>query len=332
MLTIGVIGGGRIGKLHIDNLLNMKNIHVKSLADISLENIEEWASTREIDVLTTDPQDIINDEEIDAVIICSPTATHLPLIKAAAEAGKHIFCEKPLSDSIHSSKEALEVVKRQKVKLQLGFNRRFDENFRTVKERITQGAIGNVYTTRIISRDPEPPSADYIKNSGGLFKDMMIHDFDMARYIVQSEIVEVQAKGTVLIDSRIGDLKDIDTAIVLLTFENGSIGTIENSRKAVFGYDQRLEVFGEKGALVVNNEQPTTIELYSELGIQTDRPHLFFLERYKEAYISEMKEFISAIINDQAVLCSGYDGLQAELIAEAANESLVRGKPVKIHK
>lgn len=330
MITVGVIGAGRIGQLHINNLTLVPSIKVKSVADKYIDSLYDWARRRNIATITTEPLDIIEDPEIDAILICSPTTTHMELIKAAARAKKHIFCEKPITFSSQSTQEALAVVKEHGVKLQVGFNRRFDTNFRTVRKQVANGVIGAAHTLHITSRDPQPPPIEYVKTSGGLFMDMMIHDFDMARYVMQSEVVEVHAKGAVLIDEKIGEVGDVDTAIVLLTFANGSIGTIENSRKAVYGYDQRLEVFGEKGALVIENNRPSNVTYFSEEGVRTDKPYHFFLERYTQAYIDEMKEFAAAITNDTEIVCTGHDGLQAERIAEAAKISMQTGQPVSI--
>lgn len=328
MITVGIIGAGRIGQLHLENLAQVPSIKIKSVADVN--NIQEWAKQRNIEHVTNEPMDIIKDPEIDAILICSPTTTHMELIKAAARAKKHIFCEKPISFSTETTLEALQVVEEEGVKLQVGFNRRFDTNFRTVRNQVANGDVGAAHTLRITSRDPQPPPIEYVKTSGGLFMDMMIHDFDMARYVMQSEVVEVHAVGAVLIDEKIGEVGDIDTAIVLLTFANGSIGTIENSRKTVYGYDQRLEVFGEKGALIIENNRPSNVTYFSEGGVLTDKPYHFFLERYTQAYIDEMKDFASAIVNDTDIVCTGYDGLQAERIAEAAKKSMQTGLPVRI--
>ena len=329
-VNIGVIGAGRIGQLHIDNLVLMPGVKVKAVADLFIDNVRDWAESKNIEIISNDPNEIISNPEIDAIFICSPTTTHADLIKAAARAKKHIFCEKPISFSVETTREALEVVKEEGVKLQVGFNRRFDANFRTVHEQVASGAVGVPHTLRITSRDPQPPSIDYIKQSGGLFMDMMIHDFDIARYVMQSEVVEVHAQGAVLIDEKIGEAGDVDTAIVMLTFENGSIGTIENSRKAIYGYDQRVEVFGEKGALIQDNNRPTNVTYVGEQGVMTDKPLHFFLERYNQAYISETQQFIEAIQNDTDVVCSGFDGLQAELLARAAKLSVETGRPVRL--
>lgn len=330
MITVGVIGAGRIGQLHVNNLKRIPGIRIKAIADVQKNMISQWAKDNEIDVVTDNPSDIINDPEIDAVLICSPTTTHAELIKQAAMAKKHVFCEKPISFSAQETKEALQVVEEQGVILQVGFNRRFDQNFRTVRDKVERGEIGRVHTLRITSRDPHPPPLDYIKTSGGLFMDMMIHDFDMARYIVQSEIVEVFVKGATLIDEQIAEYGDIDTAMVLLTFENGAIGIIENSRKSAYGYDQRLEVFGADGALNVENNRPNNVTKLTVNGIEGEKPYHFFLERYSQAYIDEMLEFYRTIMMGLPVVCSGQDGYAAELIAEACKASLEYGKAVSL--
>lgn len=330
VMTVGVIGAGRIGQLHVNNLKNIPGIRVKAIADVQKDAIAQWASDNAIEVVTSEPMDIINDPEIEAVLICSPTSTHAELIKKSARAKKHIFCEKPISFSTEETEEALKVVDEEGVVLQVGFNRRFDQNFKIVREKVAQGEIGRVHTLRITSRDPHPPPPEYIKTSGGLFMDMMIHDFDMARYIMQSEIIEVFVKGTVLIDEQIAACGDIDTAMVLLTFENGAIGMIENSRKSAFGYDQRLEVFGAAGALQVENNRPNNVTKLTGDGIESEKPYHFFLERYTQAYIDEMLEFYITVKTGSPVICSGRDGYAAEVIAEACKKSLLNGKAVSL--
>ncbi|ARP42936.1 Inositol 2-dehydrogenase [Geobacillus thermodenitrificans] len=329
-LTVGVIGVGRIGKLHVDNLRLIPQVRVKSVSDVVINHLDSWAKEKQVEVLTSDYRDILNDPEIDAVFICSPTNTHATIIKEAAVAGKHIFCEKPVSFTVEETKEALEVVEKTQVKLQVGFNRRFDPNFRKIRELVQNGTIGEPHILRITSRDPEPPSIDYIKSSGGLFMDMMIHDFDMARYIMGSEVVEVSAYGAVLVDPAIGEAGDIDTAVVTLKFANGALGVIDNSRQAVYGYDQRLEVFGSKGAARADNNRPTNVEVSTAEHVLKDKPLYFFLERYTQAYIHEVAEFVKAILHNEPVICSGFDGLQAQRIAEAAKKSLETGVPVKL--
>ncbi|MDN6698781.1 MAG: inositol 2-dehydrogenase, partial [Staphylococcus equorum] len=266
--------------------------------------------------------DIINDSEVEAIIICSPTDTHVDIIKSACAAGKHIFCEKPISLSIKESEEALDAVKKSKVKLQMGFNRRFDNNFKQLQQSITNGDLGEIQTLRITSRDPEPPPIDYIKRSGGLFMDMSIHDFDMARYLMQSEITEVSAVGGALVNPEISQYDDIDTAIITLKFENGALAVIENCRRSVYGYDQRIEVLGENGLITVDNAQASTLTFHKATGISTENPPYFFLERYSEAYKIEMDQFLDAIVNDTEVPCSIEDGYNAQKIAIKCKESL----------
>ena len=276
---------------------------------------------------TKDHMDIINDPEVDVVVICSPTDTHVDIIKEACAKGKHIFCEKPISLSIDEAKIALEAVKEANVKLQMGFNRRFDKNFKELRDILNKGELGNIQTLRITSRDPEPPPVEYIKRSGGLFMDMMIHDFDMARYLMQSEITEVYATGGALVNPDIAQYDDIDTALVTLKFENGSMAMIENCRRSVYGYDQRVEVLGDKGAIDVGNEQTTTLNYHRAEGISKDNPPYFFLERYSDAYKVEMDGFIEAILNDTDVICSIEDGYKAQEIAVKCKESLLSNEP-----
>ncbi|ULT56722.1 inositol 2-dehydrogenase [Neobacillus drentensis] len=329
-LTVGIIGAGRIGKIHVDNLRGISQVRLKSVSDVVIDHLEEWAKEKQIEVLTTNYHDILKDPEINAVFICSPTTTHANLIKEAAAAGKHIFCEKPVSFSVEETEEALAAVEKAGVLLQVGFNRRFDPNFRKIRELVQKGDIGTPHILRITSRDPEPPGIDYIKTSGGLFMDMAIHDFDMARYIMDSEVVEVFANGAVLVDPAIGEAGDIDTAIITLKFANGALGVIENSRRAAYGYDQRLEVFGDKGAAQADNNRANTVEVSTAQHVSKEKPLYFFLERYTQAYIDEVNEFVTAILKNQEVICGGYDGLQAERIAKAAKESLETGAPVQL--
>lgn len=330
--VVGVIGAGRIGKLHTDNLKNLPNVRVKTIADPYINLEDEWFKTCGVENITKDYKEIINDPEINTVFICSSTDSHVLLIKEAARAGKHIFCEKPISLSEEKTLEAYEEVKKAGIKFQLGFNRRFDPNFKKVKKLVETKEIGDLHILKITSRDPEPPSLDYVKTSGGLFLDMMIHDFDMARYVSGSEVEEVYAVGSALINPDITQYKDIDTAIVTLKFENGAVGVIDNSREAVYGYDQRVEAFGSKGSAIANNETETRVEVLTKDGVKTDNPLYFFLERYNDAFTDEVKQFFAAIENDTEVPCGFEDGIMAERIAHAAKLSLETGKPVKVEK
>jgi myo-inositol 2-dehydrogenase/D-chiro-inositol 1-dehydrogenase len=331
-LTVGIIGVGRIGKLHSENIAaNIRQVELKSIADIYLDNnTENWARSIGIKNTSKDYKKIIEDKEIDAVLICSSTDTHAKFIIEAAEAGKHIFCEKPIDLNVDRIREAINAVEKAGVKLQVGFNRRFDHNFMRVREFVKGGKIGDVHILRITSRDPSPPPLEYVKVSGGIFLDMTIHDFDMARYLVGSEVEEVYALGDTLIDPSIKQYDDVDTAIITLKFKNGAIGVIDNSRKAVYGYDQRVEVFGSEGSITAANDKPNTLEISLEDWVYSEKPKYFFLERYKESYIEEIKAFIDSILDDKETPVKGIDGLRPVLIGLAAKKSLKTGKPIRV--
>ncbi len=328
-ITIGVIGAGRIGKLHIDNIIQyFPAIKIKAVSDPYLD--EGWAKQKSIPVLSREPDHIFSDPDINAVLICSPAPFHVPQIIAAAQAGKHIFCEKPIATDIDEINKALRAVAQANVKLQVGFNRRFDPNFARVRNIVRDNHIGSPHLLRITSRDPEIPSADYLKSSSGMFLDMTIHDFDMARFLIGSEIVEVYASGNVLINPVFHDCNDIDTAVINLKFANGTLGVIDNSRQAVYGYDQRVEVFGSQGAVHADNNTPTNTTLSSKEGIITEKPLHFFLERYKESYIAELQAFYQCIVNDETPAVTGKDGLLSVVIGMAAQQSMRENRPVQI--
>ena len=328
-VTFGIIGAGRIGKLHADNLLSrVDGARLKAITDPFLD--EDWAASRNIPLTGKDHRILLDDPEIDAILIGSPSAEHAPQMIECAEAGKHIFCEKPIALDPEIIRNALAEVDKSGVKLQVGFNRRFDPNFSAVQHQVASGALGDPHIIRITSRDPAPPPAEYVAGSGGMFLDMTIHDFDMARFLSGSEVTEVHAYGAVLVDPEIGKAGDIDTAVISLKFANGALGIIENSRKAVYGYDQRVEVFGAKGTAMADNNTPTSMIVLNESGTIRDKPLYFFLERYKTAFVTEMQSFVDAIREDKPTLVSGKDGLVPVLIAMAAKESLKTGKPVQV--
>jgi len=332
-MKIGLIGAGRIGKLHGELLTyHVPGAEIRAVADIHIDQAEQWAEKLNISKskLTTDHTTILTDSEIEAVLICSSTDTHSQFIIEAAAAGKHIFCEKPIDFDVDRIKAALNAVKEAGVKLQIGFNRRFDHNFRKVREAVEDGKIGDVHMVKITSRDPAPPPIEYVKVSGGIFLDMSIHDFDMARYLSASEVEEVYAQGAVLIDPVIGDVGDIDTAVITLKFKNNAMGVIDNSRQAVYGYDQRVEVFGSKGCVEVQNDVPNSSKLSTSDGVISEKPLYFFLERYQISYVEELKAFVDAIINDKEPQVTGNDGLQPVLIGLAALKSLREKRAVKI--
>ncbi len=330
-LRIGVIGVGRIGKIHIENLVHrVHDASVVAVADVDVGNTRKWAANHGIRNVMADPRELINDATIEAVAICSPTNTHANYVIEAARAGKQIFCEKPIAQDLEATKQALKAVREAGVKLQIGFNRRFDKNFKRIRELVRTGEIGDLHIINITSRDPAPPPLDYVKHSGGIFKDMTIHDFDMARYLSGSEVTEVYAAGKVLVDPRIGEVGDFDTAVVVLRFANGAICTIDNSRQAVYGYDQRVEVFGSKGAASAQNEVPTTVTVSGETGVISDRPLYFFLERYMDSFAQEMNEFVDCVKKNTMPSVTGEDGLQSLLVAIAATKSARENRPVRL--
>lgn len=332
-VNIGVIGVGRIGRLHARNLkYQVPGLKVLAVADIFEKSAREVASQLEIPIAEKDYRVLLENNDIDAVVICSSTDTHAQIISEAAQAGKHIFCEKPIALDIDKIDQAIAAVKNAGIKLQVGFNRRFDPSFKKAKDLVEKGTIGTPHLVRITSRDPEPPPISYVKISGGIFLDMMIHDFDIARFLLGQEVVELMAVGSCLVDPAIGEAGDIDTAIVTLKYEGGAWGTIDNSRKAVYGYDQRIEIFGSEGCVMVGNPTPTKVTINSAEDTKTDKPLYFFTERYQEAYLAEMKEFIKCIQEDTKPPVGGFDGKISVQMGYAAKESLIKGSFVKITK
>lgn len=328
-LNIGVIGAGRIGKLHTNNILkHLPQLKIKAIADPQIDTA--WAKSLSIPVITHDFNDLINDNTIQAVLICSPSSQHAPQIIAAAQAGKHIFCEKPISTDIEQIKSALQAVAKSGVKFQVGFNRRFDPNFAKIKQMLTANRIGTPQLLRITSRDPKIPPTDYIKSSGGMFIDMTIHDFDMARFLMNSEVTEVYASANALINPIIAEHGDIDTAIINLKFANGSLGVIDNSRQAVYGYDQRVEVFGSEGAVQADNNTPTNTTLSTLEGITTEKPLYFFLERYEVSFVAELTAFYESIANNTKPAVTGEDGLRSVILSIAAEQSRRENRPISI--
>ena len=332
MVNIGIIGAGRIGQVHGKSILTgVPDAKIKAIADPYLtEQAKEWAQSAGIEKISLDYKDIINDPEIDAVLICSSTDTHCPISLEAIAAGKHVFCEKPIDHDLGKIQSVIEALKGKNIKYQVGFNRRFDHNFRAVKDAVAAGKIGDIHVIRVSSRDPQPPPPAYVKISGGIYLDMMIHDFDMVRYLSGCEVEEVYANGAVLIDPEIGAAGDVDTAIVTMKMKNGALAVIDNSRQAVYGYDQRAEVFGSKGCVANGNDSASTAVLTTVDGVVSEKPLWFFLERYMAAYQSEIRSFVNAIVNDTPTEVDVNDGLQPVLIGLAAQKSMIEGRPVKI--
>jgi myo-inositol 2-dehydrogenase/D-chiro-inositol 1-dehydrogenase len=330
VLKLGLIGAGRIGKVHAQSVAyHVPHARITRIADIAPEPARVWAAELGIRSVTADAREILDDPEIGAVVICSSTDTHADLIMAAAAKGKHVFCEKPVDLTLAKVKAAVDAVERAKVKLQVGFNRRFDHNFKRIRDLVREGVIGTPHVVRITSRDPAPPPLAYVKVSGGIFLDMTIHDFDLARYLSGSEVVEVYAKGAVLVDPAIGAEGDVDTAIVTLEFQNGCLGVIDNSRKAVYGYDQRVEVFGAAGSLACENDTPTSVVHSGANGVTGDKPLYFFLERYQKAYIDEMNAFVEAVLGGTPTPVGCEDAIQSLVIGLAARKSLAEKRPVR---
>ena len=329
---IGILGGGRIGKLHAANIAGMQDVKIKVIADpFANEDMVKWAESIGVDTISKDPDSVFTDSEIDAVIICSSTDTHADFIIKAAEAGKDIFCEKPIDLDLGKIKKALAAVEKAGVKLQIGFVRRFDHNHKKIHDMVAEGKLGTPHIVKVTSRDPQRPPMDYVKVSGGIFVDMMIHDFDMARYLCGSDVEEIYARGSVLIDKQFAEYSDVDTAMVVLKFKNGALGYIDNSRETLYGYDQRTEVFGSKGCAVVSNDTPNSAVLTTAEGVISEKPVWFFLERYNQAFISEMETFIAAINGKGEVPVNGLDGLESVRIAMAAKKSLQENRPVKLN-
>ena len=256
MVTVGIIGAGRIGKVHTTSICTrVKDAKIKTIADPFMnEDTAAWAKSMGVENTTKDYKEILNDPEIDAVLICSSTNTHSPISVEAIQAGKHVFCEKPIDHDVEKIKNVIKALEENKVKYQVGFNRRFDHNFEAVRNAVQGGKIGDPHIIRVTSRDPEPPSAEYVKVSGGIFLDMTIHDFDMVRYLAGCDAEEVYVEAAVLVDPAIGEAGDVDTAVITLKMANGAIAVIDNSRKAAYGYDQRAEVFGSKGMVATTND------------------------------------------------------------------------------
>ena len=331
-INVGIIGLGRAGQMHLHNLMTIPEIHIVQVADVFIEKISTELNDLGITNQTRDYHDILNNPDIDTVFVFTSTDTHEEIVTAAANAGKNVFCEKPLSMNTveEASVNVLRAVKKNHVKLQMGFNRRMDPQFRNIFENVRQGEIGTPQVVKITSRDPDLLPHDLLQRIGGLLFDFTMHDFDMARYMMNSNIAEVYAKGGTLIDPTLKDINDIDTLALVLQFENGAYGVIDNSRRAVYGYDQRVEVFGSEGMLKAENVSESTVELYTDKNKIMKKPLPMFVQRYRNAYINEMKAFVNSILNDEPVVASGQDVIMAQRAAIAAQKSLETGLPQKV--
>ncbi|MBN1315028.1 MAG: inositol 2-dehydrogenase [Anaerolineales bacterium] len=330
-IQVGVIGAGRIGRVHAQHLKHrIPGVKLAAVSDVIQDAATQLAGELDIPAVFTDHRRILEDKNIQAVAICSSTDTHARFIIEAAQAGKHIFCEKPIAHHLADIDQALEAVEQASVKLQIGFNRRFDPNFKRVQEVVASGKIGTPNIMHIISRDPQPPPIEYIKVSGGIFLDQTIHDFDMARFLIDSEVDEIFAVGGVMVDPAIGQAGDIDTAVITLRYRNGVIGTIDNSRRAVYGYDQRVEVFGSGGSVMVSNNKPNTSIISDANGVTSSLPLFFFMDRYIESYINEMQVFIECVRKDETPPVTGIDGRIPVVMGIAAKKSYMENRPVKL--
>ena len=327
-LRLGLLGAGRIGKVHAGAIAVTAGATLVAVADAVPAAAAAIAGSTGAAVRTID--EIIGSADIDAVLITTPTDMHASLIEQAARAGKQIFCEKPIDLSVARVRECLAVVADMNAVLMVGFNRRFDPNFAEAQRRVVAGEIGVVEMVSITSRDPGPPPADYIPRSGGLFRDMMIHDFDMARFLLGEEPVSVTARASVLIDPAIGAAGDVDSAAVILTTSSGKIAQIANSRRAVYGYDQRFEVHGSAGLMTAENERVTTVEVANADGYRREPLHPFFMTRYAQAFANEIAAFVAACAGKAPISPTGADGLAALLLAEAAVRSLAEGRTVNV--
>ncbi|SEW29130.1 myo-inositol 2-dehydrogenase [Cognatiyoonia koreensis] len=328
MIGIGLLGCGRIGQVHAASITRLPDARLVAVADFLHETADALAI--KTDAISQSSDAVIANPDVDAVVIGTPTDTHYDLIHAAARAGKAIFCEKPVDMSADRIRECMDVVTENAVPFMTAFNRRFDTNFSDIQARIGAGEIGDVEIVTILSRDPSPPPVSYIKSSGGIFRDMMIHDLDMARFLLGEEPLQVFAVGSALVDPAIGAAGDVDTAAVTLTTASGKICQISNSRRATYGYDQRVEVHGSKGMLRAENKLENAVEVATAQGFRRAPTLNFFLERYEDAYFSEIAQFVAALRDKAPMSPDITDGLRAQLLADAATRSWETGAPVAV--
>jgi myo-inositol 2-dehydrogenase/D-chiro-inositol 1-dehydrogenase len=327
-IKLALIGFGRIGKIHAENILHMNGVELTLVIDPLLDEggqlfDSNTKSSKNIKTLSAF-------REIDGVIICSPSTDHIDQIKTVSPQIKNIFCEKPLALDIDEIKLIQELTIKQNLNLHIGFNRRFDPDFHKLKKNIDDGVIGDIYQITITSRDPSPPSINYIKKSGGLFLDMTIHDFDMIRYLSKAEVAQIYAMGKCMVDPKIGNAGDIDTAIINMKLSNGILANINNSRKAVYGYDQRIEVLGSNGSLQVGNQLLHGINKGTKNGFSSGNPKHFFIDRYADSYKIEMENFINSINNKEILYPSVNDAMKSLEIGIAANKSLINNKSIQL--
>ncbi|MEP3280035.1 MAG: inositol 2-dehydrogenase [Stappiaceae bacterium] len=328
MVGIALLGAGRIGQVHAKTLVANNDVDLIAIADAYQPAADALAA--QTGAMAVPADDVFSNPSVEAVLVASSTDTHADYIDQAAAAGKAVFCEKPVDMSSDRIRQCLEKVDAAGVPLMIGFNRRFDRHLGELKQRIDTGAVGDVELVTILSRDPTPPPLDYVKRSGGLFRDMMIHDFDMARFLLGEEPVEIHAMGSSLIDPEIGRAGDVDTAVAQMKTASGKICQISCSRRATYGYDQRIEVHGSEGMIRAKNVHETNVELANTNGFIADRAKEFFLERYMEAYERELAVFVDVVTKGTAPSPSGYDGLMAQVLADSATVSAQEGRMIKL--
>ena len=331
-LNVGLIGAGRIGRVHAEHLTTrVRQARLVAIADVNEAAARGCAAERDVSTVFTDHRHVLDHPDVDAVLICSVTNTHAQIIEEAAAAGKHIFCEKPIDFELARIDRALAAVDKAGVKLQIGFNRRFDANHRRIRQAVEQGEIGELRRVHIVSRDPAPLPEEYIRGSGGLFVDMTIHDFDMARFLIGHEVDEVYAVAGVMVDESYRRAGDVDTAVTILKFENGVTATIDNCRQSAFGYDQRVEAFGSGGSIQSDNQYPNATVISGADSVRRDLPLNFFMDRYKESFAVEMDAFVQAVVDGQLPAPTGTDGRIAVVLGLAARRSVSENRPVRIN-
>jgi myo-inositol 2-dehydrogenase / D-chiro-inositol 1-dehydrogenase len=329
-VNIAVIGTGRIGSVHTRNLIRrIHEANVVAVCDIRLDVAQAVADELGIDRVVKDYYELLDDPGIEAVLIATNTDTHAFIVKDAATAGKQIFCEKPLALNLEDIDDVMKTVERSGVKLQVGYNRRFDKSLQRVRQVVMSGEIGRPCILHIVNRDPEPPSLEYAKSSGGMFLDMSIHDFDMVRFQI-GEVDEIYAIGNVLVTPYLKDIGDVDVDIITLKFMNGAIGSIDNSRTCVYGYDQRLEVFCSDGTAMAQNEYENTGIRGDKNGFHTSKVPYFFIQRYAECYVEEVRQFLQCVQEDKPVSPTGYDSRASVLLGLAAWESFRQNRPIRM--
>ena len=330
-LRVGIVGAGRIGKVHAETVaFGLPEAEIVAITDVNRDAAVQLAARCAIPAVAASSGEILSDPRVDAVLVCSSTDTHAALIGQAARAGKQIFCEKPIAYDLAKIDAALEAVASAGVKLQIGFNRRFDANFARVRRAVETGEIGVPRLMHIVSRDPAPPPISYVKVSGGMFFDMTIHDFDMARFLVGDEVEEIFVSGGVMVDPAIGAAGDLDTAVIVMRFRNGVIGTIDNCRQAAYGYDQRVEILGSLGSIATGNNYPNQAVVSTGSEVRQDLPLNFFMERYRESFAAELRCFVDAVIQDKPTPVTGEDGRIPVVMGLAARKSYEEGRPVKL--